>query len=249
MLSVYRLFVIGTLLVATAPLRKTGAFVPTTSVPAKRCRSDLSLASASREPLTHGDILWKIRLPPQSSRFKRLITKLSAWGIRLDCKLRGQTPPLVLCPKGGQALLEAWHQRKRIGRFGITTEAGPCIPAMQQSVQDAFGIENVNFNIRSAAIIYMFVEEHMRGRNLGYLALEAIGLIHAAQGCDFTVLIADDKTPEQGVQKLVRWYENFGYKRAPMLQEPMGSPGEVYGVTMIGPTDGRIPKDIRIQWW
>lgn len=174
----------------------------------------LRLRTSSEPPLTHADIRWKIRLPPTASKWDRFLVKLSGLGVRIYCRLKRQKPPTVLCPKGGQVVLEAWSAGggPKIGRFGITTQAGPPLPALQETVKDSF---NINQMVRTAAIIYMFVEPEWRGRNVGYLALQAISFVHAVQGCDFTVLVADDKTEEK---TLVQWYERYGYVRAPKLQ-------------------------------
>ena len=92
----------------------------------------------------------------------------------------------------------------------------------------------------------MYVEPEYRGRNTGALALEVISLIHAIQACDFTVLVADDN----GSKKLIEWYEKKGgFEVAPKLQEILGSPNGIHGVTMISPTKRILPPDCSIQWW
>lgn len=69
--------------------------------------SDLSPLS---QPLTHTEIIWKLR-PPQGTPFtKKLLLRLGANVIRLESALRGVDPPFCLCPKGGQAILEAYYQ-------------------------------------------------------------------------------------------------------------------------------------------
>lgn len=98
-----------------------------------------------------------------------------------------------------------------------------------------------------AAIIYMVVEEEYRGRAVGELALDIIGLIHHSVGCGHTVLVADDKSGEE--QKLVQWYERHGFVRAPKLQAFMGSPDGQFGITMLGPTKSEVPKHVQIEWW
>lgn len=61
----------------------------------------------------------------------RLKFKLGANILRLESKLNGNTLPPVLCPRGGRALLEAYHKggagrsKKKIARFGFTTARGP----------------------------------------------------------------------------------------------------------------------------
>jgi GNAT superfamily N-acetyltransferase len=97
----------------------------------------------------------------------------------------------------------------------------------------------------TAAIIYMFVEESFRSRNVGTLALDVILTIHSLQGCDFTLLVADDN----GSGKLVKWYEQHGFSQAPLLQDMLGSPGGKYGITMIAPTRNEVDPLCRIEWW
>ena len=94
---------------------------------------------------------------------------------------------------------------------------------------------------QAAAIVYMFVEPEFRSRGLGSLALEVIAWIQASQGIDYTVLVADDKTPgmlERSKQagKLVQWYQRHGFATAPLLQDLFGSPHGQFGITMIRPT-------------
>lgn len=201
--------------------------------------------------LNHTDIVWKVRPPPNTvSRTKRLWLRLAANIIRLDCLIKGQEPPLVLCPKGGQAVLEAHYRPthssklEKIARFGFTTEHGPSISPIRETVHDIYGL-NQDLAVGVGAIIYMFVEEPYRKRNVGSLALEVLSLIHAIQGCDFTVLVADD----DGTGKLIQWYEEKGYSKAPKLQECFGSPNGIHGVTMIAPTRRTKPEGCFIKWW
>ena len=62
------------------------------------------------QPLTHADILWKLRPPPDTPAMRKLFLRLGANAIRLEAALRGVDPPFCLCPKGGQAILEAYYQ-------------------------------------------------------------------------------------------------------------------------------------------
>lgn len=89
-------------------------------------------STTTKTKLTHSDITWKLRPPETSSKLTRLQTKLGANALRLYSKLKGETLPPVLCPKGGRAMLEAYYKepgllkrRKMIGRFGFTTSRGP----------------------------------------------------------------------------------------------------------------------------
>ena len=123
--------------------------------------------AAETKELEHKDILWKVRPTPEVSRIKRLWLRFAANLIRLDCILKQQEPPLVLCPKGGQAVLEA-HCRtgkrgryQRIGRFGFTTTAGPSNQPIQDTVHDLYGLRS-DVMVRVGAIIYMVVEEKYR---------------------------------------------------------------------------------------
>lgn len=219
--------------------------------------TDSEQKNSTTDAFSHADIVWKIRPPPGTSRFRKIFMRLAANLIRLDCIIKRVDPPVLLCPKGGQAVLEAYSTRVndsngkrsskklvKIGRFGITTETGPPMTAIQETVADLYGV-NPQGLVRTAAIIYMFVEPEFRHRETGKLALEVITLIHAFQGCDFTVLVADDN----GSGKLVDWYQRHGFLRAPNLQDLFGSPNEKFGVTMIAPTQSILPTDCRIQWW
>lgn len=198
----------------------------------------------------HKDIIWKIRPPPEVSQIKRLWLRLAANMIRLDSMVKGEAPPLVLCPKNKQAVLEAHYRPselskyERIARFGFTTQPGPPIPPIRETIHDLYGL-NKDLMVGVGAIIYMFVEEPYRKKGVGSLALEVISLIHSIQGCDFIVLVADDN----GSGKLVQWYEEHGFFKAPKLQECFGSPNGVHGLTMISPSRRILPHNCYIQWW
>jgi GNAT superfamily N-acetyltransferase len=213
--------------------------------------SELEATKGGTNELSHAEIVWKIRPQKQTSIFKKVFMRLAANLIRLDCFLKRTAPPILLCPKGGQAVLEAYRRlpenpRKlqKMGRFGITTESGSPIPPIQETVSDLYGLDP-NISVRTAAIIYMFVEPEHRQTQVGKLALEAISLVHSVQGCDFTVLVADDN----GSGKLVEWYERHGFMKAPKLQDVFGSPDGKYGITMIRPTQSVLPNNCTIQWW
>ncbi|CAJ1967817.1 unnamed protein product [Cylindrotheca closterium] len=212
----------------------------------------------NRQLLTHADILWKLKPSRDVPIWKRIWLKVAANLIRLDCLIKKQELPLVLCPKGGQALLEAhyvcndkksilfpWRRRKiKIGRFGFTTMAGPSNEPIQETVHDLYGLD-ANRPYRVGAIIYMFVEEEYRKRDVGTLALQVISLIQSIQACDFQMLVVDDN----GSGKLNDWYLGRGYQKAPKLQDMMGSPNEIHGTSMMIPTNRILPDDCQIQWW
>ena len=85
-----------------------GAFVviaPTHSTRSKRLPS---FASKIDDRLEHSDIEWRLRPPEGASRLQRMKLKLGANILRLDSRLKGQTLPHVLCPRGGQAMLEGY---------------------------------------------------------------------------------------------------------------------------------------------
>jgi GNAT superfamily N-acetyltransferase len=206
-------------------------------------------------PLTHADIKWKIRPKEGTPIMERSQWQAQANAIRLlSDTFKGINPPtFYIPPNWEQLLLEAWTKDgQRIGRFGITCRKGPLAPPIEETIAGLYGIPatTTNSDIGLAAIIFMFCEPEYRGKSLGSLALDVISEIHHSVGCNYTVLVADDKSGD--AQSLVKWYEGQGFSRAPHLQEFMGSPGMQFGVTMIGPTTTRssnLPSDIQIEWW
>jgi GNAT superfamily N-acetyltransferase len=196
-------------------------------------------------PFTHADITWKIRPEESASLWRKLYWRIAGTLLRWQYRLQKRPLPRLLFPTSGQAVLLAYQGRRKLGRFGIVTQSGPSTPSLVETVQNVYKIPECVF-VRAAAIIYMFVEPSVRGRSLGALALEAIGYLHAARGCDYTVLVANDKSPSQS---LIQWYERHGYSRAPALQSALGSPDGIYGVTMIAPTKTYIPNDCVVEWW
>lgn len=231
----------------------------------KRCTSSNPLYVTSKanmmegkykEVFDHSKITWSIvPFTPDGSKnwFEIIKLRLASKAIRLDCSIKGQAPPFVLFPSGGRAVVEAYvgkrgilRRKKRVGRFGITTNAGPTAPAINESIRDCFQLEPA-INIRVGAIIYEFVEPEYRSQNIGCLANELISAMHAYQGCDFTILVADD----DGSGKLVKWYENAGYMEAPKMQEMMGSPDKKFGTSMISPTKAFSQnqwKSLNLKW-
>jgi GNAT superfamily N-acetyltransferase len=196
-------------------------------------------------PFTHADITWKIRPEESASLWRKLYWRIAGTLLRWQYRLQKRPLPRLLFPTSGQAVLLAYQGRRKLGRFGIVTQSGPSTSSLVETVQNVYKIPECVF-VRAAAIIYMFVEPSVRGRSLGALALEAIGYLHAARGCDYTVLVANDKSPSQS---LIQWYERHGYSRAPALQSALGSPDGIYGVTMIAPTKTYIPNDCVVEWW
>lgn len=206
----------------------------------------------------HNDLGWSI-VPFEDEKnniFEITKLRLASKAMRLDCAIKGEEPPVVLCPSGGRAVLEAYvrsgkrtgffKRKKIIARFGFTTNAGPSALPVDESIRDCFGIVPSS-NLRIGAIIFMFVEPEFRSRRIGKLAVEIISAVQAYQGSDFTILVADDK----GSGKLVSWYEKIGFKQAPKMQEMMGSPNAKYGVSMIAPTIGFSRsrwESLRIKW-
>ena len=87
--------------------------------------------STHHSQFSHSDIEWRLRPPEGTTRIDRLKVKLGANILRLESKMKGNTLPPVLCPRGGRALLEAYHKggsgrrKKKIARFGFTTARGP----------------------------------------------------------------------------------------------------------------------------
>lgn len=80
------------------------------ALPRRNVVKSSDLSPLSQPPLTHAEILWKLRPPPGTSVSKKLLLRLGANAIRIESFLRGVDPPFVLCPKGGQAVLEAYYQ-------------------------------------------------------------------------------------------------------------------------------------------
>jgi hypothetical protein len=141
------------------------------TAPSERSKLFESLRTAESEDIhgniEHRNIVWKLRPPSEISRRRRLWLRFAANVIRLDCLIKRQEPPLVLCPKGGKAVLEA-HFRpnnsskyEKIGRFLITTTFGPSNQPIQDTVHDLYGLRS-DVQVRVGAVIYMFVEEPYR---------------------------------------------------------------------------------------
>lgn len=208
--------------------------------------------STTKTKLTHADITWKLRPPENTSKLTRLKTKLGANALRLYSKLKGETLPPVLCPRGGRAMLEAYYKepglftrRKLIGKFGFTTSRGPSNTEIDTTIRQTYNINPPPLSATIAAIIYMYVEPPYRNLNVGSLALTVISAIQSVQAVDFTVLVA------AGDESLVEWYERNGYVRAPLLQDVMGSSGGEFGVTMIAPVsvgEGFF-EECDLKWW
>jgi GNAT superfamily N-acetyltransferase len=207
-------------------------------------------ASNSQPALTHSEVLWKLRPPPEYPRWRRIFLRLACNVLRLEFLIKGRQLPTVLCPRGGRVLLECYikgsgrRRAERIAKFGFTTEAGAPIAPIQDTVRDLYG-RDPNILVRTGAVIYMFVEPQYRKRNVGTLGLEVISLVQACQNLDFCVLVANDK----GSGRLVSWYERHNFRRAPKLQDAFGSPNAVFGVTMIAPTTKQVPDNCTLQWW
>ena len=212
----------------------------------------LSLGLSER-PFQHSDITWKLELPPETSEKDVRETKQTARLIKEQFESKGEPVPAVLVPQtapSGQVVLEAYSEggtEDKVGRFGFTTQPGPPLPLSEETL--AALIKDERFKevtaLKSAALIYMWVDPKVRKRGLADLALQIIRFIHAAQGSDLTVLVADD----DGSGKLVEFYEKRGFVRTPELQEILGSPNEQFGVAMIGPTNRNWPEDAKVQWW
>jgi len=196
---------------------------------------------------THDDIDWVLSPPPDTPFFEKVKLKAAATAIRADLLLRDEPVPPILCPKGGKAELEGFKDGKKIAKFGFTTSKGPSAPPIDETVEELYGVSSSIFGKSIGAIIYMFVEPEYRGRGIGSLALEAIAAIQTVQGCDYTVLVADD----DGTGKLIMWYEDRDYMQAPKLQDLFGSSGGEFGLTMIRPTSVRsdIFARCQIKWW
>ncbi len=201
---------------------------------------------------SHSDIEWKLSPPADMPLMEKVKVQAAAKAIHAQCVMNGDPIPPILCPKGGKAELEAFDAKNgsKIGKFGITTNRGPSAPQIDETLEDLYDIESGDRRFGGpgiGAIIYMFIEPNYRGLGIGNLALEVIAAIQTVQGCDFTVLVADDN----GSGKLIDWYKDAGYELAPKLQDLFGSPGGSFGSTMIRPTSVRadIFAKCQIKWW
>jgi GNAT superfamily N-acetyltransferase len=119
--------------------------------------------------------------------------------------------------------------------------------AVDTTIKELYNINPRPLTAAIAAVIYMFVEPEYRKLGVGSLALEVISAIHSVQAVDFTVLVADDN----GSGGLVRWYESNGFKKAPLMQNVLGSPDGKFGVAMICPVS--VQQDFfeqhQVKWW
>jgi hypothetical protein len=182
----------------------------------------------------------------------------------------------MICPPGGIAELQAYDKQSNIliGKFGIIAQPGPPLQPFIDTVQQIYPSYSTTPKVsvdtkeeedddneelpRVGAIKYMSVPTEYRKRNIGTLALQLISYIQSSQGCNYIVLVADDKSNNENdnvgtsstdntdetlldqqnqQQRLVQWYKNVGnYTIAPLLQDLLGSPDAIYGTTMITPT-------------
>lgn len=237
--------------ITTAYRNAKSAAYPSTSTLSKkeRCLSSFKHMRlySNVEKWNHEDVEWVLSPPPETPMLEKMKIKAAANAIRAELLLKDEPIPPILCPKGGKAELECFRNGSKIAKFGLTTSRGPSHPLIDETIQELYGISASLDGKGIGAIIYMFVEPEYRGKGIGTLALEAIAAIQSVQGCDFTVLVADD----DGSGKLIQWYQDCGYKQAPKLQELFGSPEAKYGITMIRPTSVRsdIFAKCKIKWW
>jgi hypothetical protein len=150
-----------------------------------------------------------------------------------------------------------------IGTFGIIAQPGPPLQPFIETKQQLYSSttmidkdDNDNNDSttqidsdtstdpddlpRVGAIKYMSILPNYRGKNIGP------SHIQASQGCNYIVLVADDKGTSTGSStgsttdpqsRLVQWYQRVGnYSIEPLLQDILGSPNSIHGTTMIAPT-------------
>jgi hypothetical protein len=73
-------------------------------------------ANSQREPnhdFLHDDIIWMLRPPENTPRWKRFGLRFGSNIIRLEAMMLRRDPPFCLCPKGGQAVIHAVYNGKR----------------------------------------------------------------------------------------------------------------------------------------
>ena len=64
--------------------------------------------------------------------------------------------------------------------------------------------------VQVAELKHIDIAKHMRGYDGGRLLMAAMGDVLACHSCDFILLQHDDR----GSRKLIRFYEDLGFKRA-----------------------------------
>jgi GNAT superfamily N-acetyltransferase len=212
------------------------------------------------------DIRWKLRPPADTPPLQKLCIAAKSWAIHTLFVSKGQPPKQqqqqkqqqIVFPDTPLVVLEAWDPRRpneQWGRFGITVQPGPSTPELVSTLSRVTG--RSSNSVAAAAVVYMYVEPPHRHKGIGAMALQIIADLHRRQGCDCTILVADDKS---GLEErtLVKWYERHGYHRAPELQQMMGSPDEKFGVAMIAPitttssstsTTEPTPPSFTVEWW
>jgi GNAT superfamily N-acetyltransferase len=217
-------------------------------------------------------IRWKLRPPADTPPLQKLCIAAKAWAIHNTLLLvsKGQRQPHqqqqpIVFPDTSMVVLEAWDPRRgphsvQWGRFGITVAPGPSTPELVSALSRVTGRTSNSVAVAAAAaIVYMYVEPPHRHKGIGAMALQIIADLHRRQGCDCTILVADDKSGWDE-RTLVKWYERHGYHRAPELQQMMGSPDETFGVAMIAPittsssssstsTTEPTPPSFTVEWW
>jgi hypothetical protein len=215
------------------------AFQPRISKQATKLNA-VVVRTEQQSPLTHADLIWRLCPPENFSLLEK-----TRW--RLEAKLAR----IATSTDQQRIWFPPYARQITIGRFGITVQSGPPVAELVETIHDLFHNDdcqtanNATTTTTAAAIIYMVVDESYRSRHVGSLALQVMDAIHCAQGCAFTVLVADDN----GSGKLVTWYQQQGFKLAPKLQTVFGSPNQQFGITMIRPTSECVNSNTRLEWW
>ncbi|GAX21406.1 hypothetical protein FisN_28Lh098 [Fistulifera solaris] len=194
------------------------------------------------------DLRWKVKLPENAKLWERLQYSGNRFWETFtqgSNELTTLSAPFITPRSSGnsQVVLEAYlpaqfTTEKPVIRMGFTTQAGPPLPLLETTLQKLnFEIDDEGNNIRTMALIFIWIDPEYRGLQWGVQAMRIVRYIHFSMGADCTVIVANDK----GSGRLVSWYEQQGFVQALELQDCLGSPNQIYGTAMVGRTLAEKP--------